>query len=75
MNFLLLNLKNQDLKSSIYSTNYKTRIQGQEMNIIGKLGRLNLEGKDEYLNNQINFMKSLSLKFDNDNDFYFLIKM
>ena len=41
------------------------------MNILDKLMGLNLEGKDEFLNHQINFMKSLSLKFDNDNIFYF----
>ena len=74
LNFLLLNLKNNDLKLSIYSTKYKTKIQGQEMNIIDKLSGLNLEGKDEFLNIQINFMKSLSLKFDNDNVFYFFNK-
>ena len=74
LNFLLLNLKNQDLKLSIYSTKYKTKIQGQSMNIIDKLSGLNLEGKDEFLNIQINFMKSLSLKFDNDNIFYFFNK-
>ena len=74
LNFLLLNLKNNELKLSIYSTKYKTKIQGQEMNIIDKLSGLNLEGKDEFLNIQINFMKSLSLKFDNDNVFYFFNK-
>ena len=74
LNFLLLNLKNEQLKLKIYSTKYKTKILGQEMNIIDKLSGLNLEGKDEFLNIQINFMKSLSLKFDTSNIFYFFDK-
>ena len=41
LNFLLLNLKNNELKLSIYSTKYKTKIQGQEMNIIDKLSGSN----------------------------------
>ena len=74
VNFLLLNLKNKELILNIYKTKYKTKIQGQIMNILDKLMGLNLEGKDEFLNHQINFMKSLSLKFDNDNIFYFFYK-
>ena len=74
VNFLLLNLKNKDLILNIYKTKFKTKIQGQIMNILDKLMGLNLEGKDEFLNHQINFMKSLSLKFDNDNIFYFFYK-
>ena len=74
INFLLLNLKNKDLILNIYKTKYTTKIQGQEMNILDKLMELNLEGKDEFLNHQINFMKSLSLKFDNDIIYYFFNK-
>ena len=74
INFLLLNLKNKDLILTIYKTKFKTKIQGQEMNILDKLMGINLEDKDEFLNHQINFMKSLSLKFDNDNVFYFFNK-
>ena len=74
ISFLLLNLKNKDLPLLMYKTKYKTDIEGQEMNILDKLIGLSIDEKDEYLNHQINFMKSLSLKFDNDNIFYFFDK-
>ena len=74
MNFLILNLKNNELKLNIYSTKFKTKILGQEMNIIDKLNELNFEDKDEFLSMQINFMKSLSLKLDNSNIYYFFNK-
>ena len=74
LNFLILNLKNNEIKLSIYSTKYKTKIPGQEMNIIDKLNELNLEDTDEFLSMQINFMKSLSLKLDNNNIYYFFNK-
>ena len=74
LNFLLLNLKNENLTLNIYSTKYKTKILGQEMNLIDKLSGLKLEGKDEFLNIQINFMKSLSLKFNDNILFYFFNK-
>ena len=44
------------------------------MNIIDKLNELNFEDKDEFLSMQINFMKSLSLKLDNSNIYYFFNK-
>ena len=74
INFLLLNLKNKDLVLNLYKTKFKTKIPGQEMNILDKLMGLNLEGKDEFLNHQINYMKSLSLKLDNDNIYNFFDK-
>ena len=74
ISFLLLNLKNKDLALSMYKTKYTTNIQGQEMNILDKLMGLRIDDKDEFLNHQINFMKSLSLKFDADNVFYFFNK-
>ena len=74
LNFLILNLKNNELKLNIYSTKFKTKILGQEMNIIDKLNELNFEDKDEFLSMQINFMKSLSLKLDNSNIYYFFNK-
>ena len=74
ISFLLLNLKNKDLALLMYKTKYTTNIQGQEMNILDKLMGLRIDDKDEFLNHQINFMKSLSLKFDADNVFYFFNK-
>ena len=71
INFLFLNLKNKDLVLNLYKTKFKTKIPGQEMNILDKLMGLNLEGKDEFLNHQINYMKSLSLKLDNVNKKFF----
>ena len=41
INFLLLNLKNKDLILTIYKTYFKTKIQGQEMNILDKLMGIN----------------------------------
>ena len=74
ISFLVVNLKHKDTILLMYKTKYKTDIKGQEMNILDKIIGLNIDEKDEYLNHQINFMKSLSLKFDNDNIFYFFDK-
>ena len=43
----------------MYKTKFKTRVQGEEMNIIDKIISLSeINQKEEFLTYQINFMKS-----------------
>ena len=73
--FLSTNLKNEDLILNMYKTKFKTRVQGEEMNIIDKIISLSeINQKEEFLTYQINFMKSLTLKIDENNLFYFFNK-
>ena len=73
--FLSTNLKNENLILNIYKTKFKTKIEGQEMNLIDKIISISEKGKkDEFLTYQINFMKSLTLKIDSNNIFYFFDK-
>ena len=73
--FLSTNLKNEDLILNMYKTKFKTKIPGQEMNIIDKIISLSeVNQKDEFLTYQINFMKSLTLKINESNLFYFFDK-
>ena len=73
--FLSTNIKNEELNLHIYKTKFKTKIAGQEMNIIDKIISINEKNqKDEFLTYQINFMKSLTLKIDEHNLFYFFDK-
>ena len=56
-------------------TKYKTRVQGEEMNIIDKIILLSeINQKEEFLIYQISFMESLTLKIDENNLFYFFNK-
>ena len=73
--FLCTNLKNENLILNIYNTKFKTKIEGQEMNLIDKIISLSeKDKKEEFLTYQINFMKSLTLKIDTNNVFYFFNK-
>ena len=73
--FLSTNLKNEALILNMYKTKFKTKIRGQEMNIIDKIISLREDNqKEEFLTYQINFMKSLTLKIDEKNLFYFFDK-
>ena len=73
--FLSTNLKNEDLILNMYKTKFKTKIPGQKMNIIDKIISLSeVNQKDEFLTYQINFMKSLTLKINESNLFYFFDK-
>jgi hypothetical protein len=73
--FLSTNLKNEDLILYMYKTKFKTRVQGQDLNIIDKIISISeANKKDEFLTYQINFMKSLTLKINEDNLFYFYDK-
>ena len=73
--FLSTNLKNEDLILNMYKTKFKTRVQGEEMNIIDKIISLSeINQKEEFLTYQINFMKSLTLKINENNLFYFFNK-
>ena len=73
--FLSTNLKNEALILNMYKTKFKTKIRGQEMNIIDKIISLSeTNQKEEFLTYQINFMKSLTLKIDEKNLFYFFDK-
>ena len=73
--FLSTNLKNENLILNMYKTKFKTRIEGQKMNLIDKIISLSeVDQKEEFLTYQINFMKSLKLKIDNNNIFYFFDK-
>ena len=73
--FLSTNLKNENLILNMYKTKFKTRIEGQKMNLIDKIISLSeVDQKEEFLTYQINFMKSLTLKIDTNNIFYFFDK-
>ena len=59
----------------MYKTKFKTKVKGEEMNIIDKIISLSeINQKDDFLTYQINFMKSLTLKIDENNLFYFYNK-
>ena len=73
--FLFTNLKNEGLILNMYKTKFKTKVQGIEMNIIDKIISLSeANQKEEFLTYQINFMKSLTLKIDENSLFYFFDK-
>ncbi len=73
--FLSTNLKNEELILNMYKTKFKTKVKGEEMNIIDKIISLSeINQKDDFLTYQINFMKSLTLKIDENNLFYFYNK-
>ena len=73
--FLSTNIKNEELNLHMYQTKFKTKIEGQNINIIDKIISINeLNQKDEFLTYQINFMKSLTLKINEQNLFYFFDK-
>ena len=73
--FLSTNLKNEDLILNMYKTKFATKIPGKQMNIIDKIISLSeLNQKEEFLTYQINFMKSLTLKINEENLFYFFDK-
>ena len=73
--FLFTNLKNEDLILNMYKTKFKTKVQGIEINIIDKIIALSeVNQKDEFLTYQINFMKSLTLKINENSLFYFFDK-
>ena len=73
--FLSTNLKNEQLILHMYKTKFKTKVLGQDMNIIDKIISMSeVNKKDEFLTYQINFMKSLTLKINEDNLFYFFDK-
>ena len=73
--FLSTNLKNEDLILNMYKTKFATIIPGLQMNIIDKIISLSeLNQKEEFLTYQINFMKSLTLKINEENLFYFFDK-
>ena len=73
--FLSTNLKNEDLILNMYKTKFATKIPGLQMNIIDKIISLSeLNQKEEFLTYQINFMKSLTLKINEENLFYFFDK-
>ena len=71
INFLIINIKNKDMLKYIFETKFKTQIEGIRMNLIDKIISLDTKNDEEYLTQQINFMKSLSLKLDIDNLKYF----
>ena len=73
--FLFTNLKIEDLILNMYKTKFKTKVQGIEINIIDKIIALSeVNQKDEFLTYQINFMKSLTLKINENSLFYFFDK-
>ena len=66
VNFLTINIQNQELLEYIYSIKFATKVFGQQMNIIDKIISLDFKKNEECLTHQINFIKSLSQKINID---------
>ena len=71
VNFLTINIQNQELLEYIYSIKFATKVFGQQMNIIDKIISLDFKKNEECLTHQINFIKSLSQKINIDSLKYF----
>ena len=73
--FLLCNIKSEDILNYIYSTKYSVDIQGLQLNILDILIRINYNVKDEIcISTQVNLMKTLLLKINEKNIYYFYDK-
>ena len=71
INDLIINEKNEEILKYIYSVKYNIKDQDNTSNILDKLISLDYENKEEKLNLQVSFMKSLVLKLDHKTIFYF----
>ena len=71
VNFLTINIQNQELLEYIYSIKFPTQVFGQQMNIIDKIISLDFKKNEECLTHQINFIKSLSQKININSLKYF----
>ena len=73
--FLLSNLKSEEILKYFYSKKFRINEEGLKMNIFDILIFIGFkENNEEFLNTQVNFMKSLVLKLDNKTISYFYDK-
>ena len=72
--FLLSNIKTQDFANYLYSTKFYINSFGMRMNILDifiSIGCKDYSRKEEFLNTQVNLMKSIVLKLDEKTVNYF----